>query len=139
VRAAPGPLPAAREDRLDRDISGTKFRGLRNRSGPIPEWFSDPSAVANLREQLAPPLHMRGIALVFTGLPGDKTTIAHGLIQRLAGLMPTRCIAFQDGDVVRTHVPKVARIGWVAARQARLSVARRRVGRRLAGRARRAT
>jgi len=112
-------------------ISGTKFRGMMNRGDPIPEWFSDPDVIAILRE-LMPPLHKRGFALFFTGLSGGgKTTIAHGLIQRLAGLMPTRRITFLDGDVVRTHLSKglgfsiadrnanVARIGWVAAEAVR--------------------
>lgn len=119
------------KDEVKLSISGTKFRGMMNRGEPIPEWFSDPDVIIILRE-LMPPLYKRGFALFFTGLSGGgKTTIAHGLIQRLAGLMPTRRITFLDGDVVRTHLSKglgfsindrntnVARIGWVAAEAVR--------------------
>lgn len=82
--------------------------------------------------EVSPPLHQRGFALLFTGLSGGgKTTIAHGLIQRLSGLLPTRRLTFLDGDVVRTHLSRglgfslsdraanVERIGWVAAEAAR--------------------
>lgn len=112
-------------------ISGTKFRGMMARGDPIPDWYSDPDVIAILRH-ISPPLHKRGFGLLFTGLSGGgKTTIAHGLIQRLGGLVPTRAITFLDGDVVRTHLSRglgfsladrnanVERIGWVAGEAVR--------------------
>jgi sulfate adenylyltransferase len=112
-------------------ISGTQFRGLMNAGKDVPAWYSDPGVISILRD-LMPPTHKRGFALFFTGLSGGgKTTISHGLITRLASLLPTRKITVLDGDVVRTHLSRglgfsiqdrnanVERIGYVAAEAVR--------------------
>lgn len=106
-------------------ISGTELRRRLNAGEEIPEWFSFPDVVAELRRSY-PPKREQGFTVFFTGLSGSgKSTIAHALQARL--LEETgRPVTLLDGDIVRTHLSKglgfskedrstnVQRIGFVA-------------------------
>lgn len=82
-------------------ISGTEVRSLLQNGDDIPDWFSYPSVVEELRKAY-PPNHQRGFTLFFTGLSGaGKSTIANALIQRLHELCSGRAISLLDGDLVR--------------------------------------
>lgn len=83
------------------NISGTEVRRRLQTGEVIPEWFSFPEVVAELRRAY-PPNHQRGFTLFFTGLSGaGKSTIANALIQRLNELCPNRTVSLLDGDLVR--------------------------------------
>ena len=108
-------------------ISGTEQRRRLVEQLPIPEWFSYPDIVDELRKEY-PPGKKRGCCLYLVGLSGaGKTTIAQGLIQHLRSLDLNKKITMLDGDVVRQHLSKglgfsredrsvnVQRIGYVAS------------------------
>ncbi len=99
--------------RLDRDLE-------------IPEWFSFPEVVAEVRSAY-PPLSQRGLTLFFTGLSGSgKSTIANAVLAKLLEI-GGRQVSLLDGDVVRTHLSSelgfskehrninIRRIGYVAS------------------------
>jgi len=107
------------------DISGTQVRDDYLAKGiPLPPWFSRP-AVAAILGETSPPKSKQGLTIWFTGLSGSgKSTIAHGLVERLAEY--GRNVAFLDGDEIRTHLSKglgfskedrdtnINRVGYVA-------------------------
>lgn len=107
------------------DISGTQVRDDYLAKGiPLPAWFSRP-AVAAILGETSPPKNKQGLTIWFTGLSGSgKSTIAHGLVERLAEY--GRNVAFLDGDEIRTHLSKglgfskedrdtnINRVGYVA-------------------------
>ena len=107
------------------DISGTQVRDDYLAKGlPLPEWFSRP-AVAAILNETSPPRFRQGLTIWFTGLSGSgKSTVAHGLIERLAEY--GRNVSFLDGDEIRTHLSKglgfskedrdanINRVGYVA-------------------------
>lgn len=108
-------------------ISGTQFRAMLRDGMNIPEWFSYPEVVAELRK-VYPPKAQQGFTLFFTGLSGaGKSTIANALIQRLHECCPGRAITLLDGDIVRHHLSSelgfskehrdlnIRRIGYVAS------------------------
>ena len=107
-------------------ISGTELRRRLDNGLEIPEWFSYPEVVEELREA-KPPLNERGFSIFFTGLSGaGKSTLAKGLMVKLLedGRRP---VTLLDGDVVRTHLSSelgfskehrsinIQRIGYVAS------------------------
>ncbi len=107
-------------------ISGTELRRRLDKGLEIPEWFSYPEVVQELRFS-QPPLNERGFTVFFTGLSGSgKSTIANGLMVKLMedGRRP---VTLLDGDVVRTHLSSelgfskehrslnIRRIGYVAS------------------------
>jgi len=82
------------------NLSGTEFRNLLYQGKRVPEWFSFPEVIHELRKK-HPPKHKAGLTMFFTGLSGSgKTTLANILNQRL---METedRVITMLDGDIVR--------------------------------------
>ncbi|OGT46088.1 MAG: adenylyltransferase [Gammaproteobacteria bacterium RIFCSPHIGHO2_12_FULL_38_11] len=82
-------------------ISGTEVRKRLQNGLDIPDWFSFPEVVSELRKSF-PPNHERGFTLFFTGLSGaGKSTIAKALVQRLHEFCPYRAISLLDGDLVR--------------------------------------
>jgi sulfate adenylyltransferase len=107
------------------DISGTQVRDNYLAKGiPLPEWFSRP-AVAEILGETNPPKFHQGLTIWFTGLSGSgKSTVAHGLIERLAEY--GRNVSLLDGDEIRTHLSKglgfskedrdanINRVGYVA-------------------------
>ena len=107
-------------------ISGTQLRKLLNEGAEIPEWFSFPEVVTELRK-VYPPRHMQGYAIFFTGLSGSgKSTLAKALALKLSELQE-RPVTLLDGDVIRNHLTSelgfsrehralnVRRVGYVAS------------------------
>jgi len=108
------------------DISGTELRRRLQEGADIPEWFSFPEVVAELR-RTHPPRHRQGFTVFFTGLSGSgKSTVANALMVKLME-MGGRPVTLLDGDVVRKHLSSelgfskehrdlnIQRIGYVAS------------------------
>ena len=106
-------------------ISGTELRRRLNKDLKIPEWFSFPEVIAELKKT-KPPLHKHGFAVFFTGLSGSgKSTIANALINMLLEI-GDRSVTLLDGDIVRKRLSSelgfsknhrdinIRRIGFVA-------------------------
>ena len=116
---------ASDEDKV-LSISGTEFRRRLQEGLEIPDWFSYPNVVAELRKSY-PPRHKQGFTVFFTGLSGSgKSTIANALLVKMleAG---GRNVTLLDGDHVRQHLSSelgfskehrdlnIQRIGYVAS------------------------
>jgi sulfate adenylyltransferase len=108
------------------DISGTELRRRLREGLDIPEWFSFPEVVAELRKT-SPARSKQGFTVFFTGLSGSgKSTIANALMVKLME-MGGRPVTLLDGDVVRKHLSSelgfskehrdinIRRIGYVAS------------------------
>ncbi|WP_340297538.1 MULTISPECIES: bifunctional sulfate adenylyltransferase/adenylylsulfate kinase [unclassified Roseobacter] len=108
------------------DISGTELRRRLREGLEIPEWFSFPEVVKELR-RTSPPRSKQGFTVFFTGLSGSgKSTIANALMVKLME-MGGRPVTLLDGDVVRKHLSSelgfskehrdinIRRIGYVAS------------------------
>jgi sulfate adenylyltransferase len=108
------------------DISGTELRRRLREGLEIPDWFSFPEVVAELR-RTSPPRSKQGFTVFFTGLSGSgKSTIANALMIKLME-MGGRPVTLLDGDVVRKHLSSelgfskehrdinIRRIGYVAS------------------------
>ncbi len=108
------------------DISGTELRRRLQEGADIPEWFSFPAVVAELR-RTHPPRHKQGFTVFFTGLSGSgKSTVANALMVKLMEL-GGRPVTLLDGDLVRKHLSSelgfskehrdlnIQRIGYVAS------------------------
>ncbi len=108
------------------DISGTELRRRLREGLEIPDWFSFPEVVAELR-RTSPPRAQQGFTVFFTGLSGSgKSTIANALMVKLME-MGGRPVTLLDGDVVRKHLSSelgfskehrdinIKRIGYVAS------------------------
>ena len=113
-----------------KNISGTQFRSMLRSGAEIPEWFSFPEVVTELRKSVERE-ERRGFVLFFTGLSGaGKSTIASIVAARITEQYK-RPVTLLDGDVVRNHLSKglgfskadrdanIERIGFVAAEIAR--------------------
>jgi len=107
-------------------LSGTELRQLLTKGESIPEWFSFPNVVRELR-RTHPPRSRQGFTVFFTGLSGaGKSTIANILLVRLLA-DGGRPVTLLDGDLVRQHLTSelgfskahrdlnVQRIGFVAS------------------------
>lgn len=69
----------------------------------IPEWFSFPEVVTELRKAY-PPRSMQGFTVFFTGFSGSgKSTIANALMVKLMEI-GGRPVTLLDGDVVRKNL-----------------------------------
>ena len=108
------------------NISGTELRQRLADGREIPEWFTFPEVVTELR-RTHPPRHRQGFTLFFTGLSGaGKSTIANVLLVKLLEL-GGRPVTLLDGDIVRKHLSSelgfskehrdinIRRIGYVAS------------------------
>jgi len=108
------------------DISGTELRRRLAEGLEIPEWFSFPDVVTELR-RTRPPRAAQGFTVFFTGFSGSgKSTIANALMVKLME-MGGRPVTLLDGDVVRKHLSSelgfskehrdinIKRIGYVAS------------------------
>lgn len=107
-------------------ISGTELRNSLLNERKIPDWFSFPEIMDELRQSY-PPKHKHGFTLFFTGLSGaGKTTLAQALMAKLMS-EGKRNITLLDGDVIRRILANelgftkadrdlnIRRIGFVAA------------------------
>lgn len=107
-------------------LSGTELRRRLAEGLDIPDWFSFPDVVAQLRKSY-PPRAEQGFCLFFTGLSGSgKSTIANAVQTKLME-MGGRPVTLLDGDIVRKNLSSelgfskehrdlnVRRIGFVAS------------------------
>lgn len=108
------------------NISGTEFRRRLNEGLDIPEWFSFPKVVEELRKT-HPARHKQGFTIFFTGLSGSgKSAVARALLSKLLE-NGSRRVTLLDGDLVRKNLSSelgfskehrdinIQRIGYVAA------------------------
>jgi sulfate adenylyltransferase len=108
------------------DISGTELRRRLQEGLEIPDWFSFPAVVEELR-RTKPPRAQQGFTVFFTGFSGSgKSTIANALMVKLME-MGGRPVTLLDGDLVRKHLSSelgfskehrdlnIRRIGYVAS------------------------
>ncbi len=107
-------------------LSGTQLRRRLADGREIPDWFTFPEVVEELRKT-HPPRANRGFTIFFTGLSGSgKSTIARALLVKFLE-MGGRPVTLLDGDIVRKNLSSelgfskehrdinVARIGFVAS------------------------
>ena len=108
------------------NISGTELRRRLAEGLDIPEWFSFPAVVEELRRS-RPPRDKQGFTVLFTGFSGSgKSTIANALMVKLME-MGGRPVTLLDGDIVRKNLSSelgfskehrdlnIRRIGYVAS------------------------
>ena len=108
------------------DISGTELRRRLREGLEIPEWFSFPEVVGELRRRY-PPRSRQGFTVFFTGFSGSgKSTIANALMTKLMEI-GDRPVTLLDGDIVRKNLSSelgfskehrdlnIRRIGYVAS------------------------
>ena len=107
-------------------ITGTEFRRRLQEGADIPDWFSFPKVIAELRDSY-PPRYEQGYTVFFTGLSGSgKSTIANALLVKLLEHGGRR-VTLLDGDIVRKNLSSelgfskehrdlnILRIGYVAS------------------------
>ena len=107
-------------------FSEAELRERIARNADIPDWFSYPEVITELK-RVCPPRSRQGFTLFFTGLSGaGKSTLAKIIYAKLveAGGRP---VTLLDGDIVRQHLSSelgfskehrninVNRIGFVAS------------------------
>ena len=120
------PIDEKADDDTVLNISGTELRRRLQEGLEIPEWFSFPDVVEELR-RTHPPRHKQGFTVFFTGLSGSgKSTIANALMVKLME-MGGRPVSLLDGDIVRKNLSSelgfskehrdlnIRRIGYVAS------------------------
>jgi sulfate adenylyltransferase len=120
------PIDEVPENSTVLDISGTELRRRLREGLEIPDWFSFPEVVTELR-RTSPPRAKQGFTVFFTGFSGSgKSTIANALMVKLME-MGGRPVTLLDGDVVRKHLSSelgfskehrdinIKRIGYVAS------------------------
>ena len=108
------------------NLSGTELRRRLSEGLEIPEWFSFPEVVSELRKT-RPPRSQQGFTVLFTGFSGSgKSTIANALMVKLME-MGGRPVTLLDGDIVRKNLSSelgfskqhrdlnIRRIGYVAS------------------------
>lgn len=119
-------------DKVDKEkfnvmrISGTQQREMLNNGDDIPEWFSFPDIIKELKNNYKN-TYNQGFCLYLVGLSGSgKTTISNHIISKLKELT-NRKITYLDGDIVRRNLSKglgfskedrttnVRRIGFVCS------------------------
>jgi sulfate adenylyltransferase len=108
------------------NISGTELRRRLSEGMDIPEWFSFPAVVEELRKS-KPARSTQGFTVFFTGFSGSgKSTVANALMvnpMEIGG----RPVTLLDGDIVRKNLSSelgfskehrdlnIRRIGYVAS------------------------
>jgi sulfate adenylyltransferase len=120
------PVDEVDESMLVREITSAEI-GRRLEFGlEIPEWFSFPEVVEELRKA-HPPRHKQGFTIFLTGLSGaGKSTLAKVLYVKFLE-MRDRPVTLLDGDIVRRYLSSelgftrdhrelnITRIGFVAS------------------------
>ncbi|MAT88727.1 MAG: adenylyltransferase [Aestuariivita sp.] len=125
-RARYEPIDQIEEDVAVLDISQKELHHRLLEGLEIPEWFSFPEVMAELRKA-HPPRYKQGFTVLFTGLSGSgKSTIANALMIKLME-MGGRPVTLLDGDIVRKNLSSelgfgkkhrdlnIRRIGYVAS------------------------
>lgn len=94
------PIDKIKSDETALSISGTQLREKILNEQPIPDWFSFPEVIQELRDSYSP-RHKQGFTLFFTGLSGaGKSTIARALMYKLKN-HDHRKTSIIDGDITR--------------------------------------
>lgn len=106
-------------------ISGTEFKKMIMNDLDIPEWFSFPEIIKEIKHSVERQ-RKDGLTIFFTGLPSSgKSTIAQMLYYRLLEIQ-NKNVTLLDGDIIRQNLSKglgfskedrdtnIARIGFVA-------------------------
>lgn len=109
-----------------KNISSSELRRCLEFDIEIPEWFSFPQVVTELKKT-HPPRHKQGFTLFMSGLSGaGKSTLARVLYVKFMELRD-RPVTLLDGDIVRSNLSRelnfsrehreinVQRIGFVAS------------------------
>ncbi|MFW5722614.1 MAG: bifunctional sulfate adenylyltransferase/adenylylsulfate kinase [Desulfohalobiaceae bacterium] len=109
-----------------REISSAELKRRLEHGLDIPEWFSFPEVVAELRKA-HPPRHRQGFTVFISGLSGaGKSTLAKVLYMKFLE-MRERPVTLLDGDIVRKYLSSelgfsrehrelnITRIGFVAS------------------------
>lgn len=122
----------AEEDKVPKNvmignISGTQQREMLKEGTDIPDWFSWPDIIEELRKEFKLQ-NKKGICIYLVGLSGSgKSTIANFLMNKLRETETERKITLLDADIIRLHLSKglgfskedrstnVRRIGYVAS------------------------
>ncbi|MFZ0493206.1 MAG: bifunctional sulfate adenylyltransferase/adenylylsulfate kinase [Acidimicrobiia bacterium] len=125
-RDAYAPIDEVPEGTRTLSISGTELRERLAEGREIPDWFTYPEVVEELR-RTHPPRSKQGFTVFFTGLSGSgKSTIANALLVKLSEI-GGRPITILDGDLVRKNLSSelgfskehrdinIRRIGFVAS------------------------
>jgi sulfate adenylyltransferase len=120
------PLDEVKTNQTVLQVSGTEFRRYLSEGSTIPEWFSYPEVIDELRKT-HPAKNKRGCTVFFTGLSGaGKSTLANALMVKLLEIGGRR-VSILDGDLVRQHLSSelgfskehrdlnILRIGYVAS------------------------
>ncbi len=120
------PVDEVSESKTLMEVSGTELKKRLDLDQEIPDWFSYPDVLKELKKS-RPPLKGRGFTVFFTGLSGSgKSTLANGLLIKLLEI-GNRPVTLLDGDIIRTHLSSelgfskehrsinVKRIGFVAS------------------------
>lgn len=119
------PINQVNDNETTLSVSGTEFRHYLQEGLAVPDWFTYPEIIAELRKTY-PPKAERGFTVFFTGLSAaGKSTIANALKATLMEL-GGRPITLLDGDIVRKNLSSelgfsrkdrdinIRRIGFVA-------------------------
>ena len=120
------PIDELNDNQKTLSISGTELRRRLYEGADVPDWFSFPEVLKELRKTL-PPLSKRGFTIFFTGLSGSgKSTLANAVVSKLME-MGGRPVTLLDGDIVRKNLSSelgfskehrdlnIRRIGYVAS------------------------
>jgi len=120
------PVDEVEEGKTILAISGTELRRLLRGGGEIPEWFSYPELIEELRK-IYPPKEQQGVTLFFTGLSGaGKSSILEAVASKLMERQH-RNVTVLDADIVRNLISKglgfskqdrslnVQRVGFIAS------------------------
>lgn len=106
--------------------STSELRGRLAEGREVPEWFTYPEVVTELKRSY-PPRSRQGFTVFLTGFSGSgKSTVANALLAKLLE-GDTRRVTLLDGDIVRKHLSSelgfskehrdlnIQRIGFVAS------------------------
>ncbi|MFW6324820.1 MAG: bifunctional sulfate adenylyltransferase/adenylylsulfate kinase, partial [Desulfovibrionales bacterium] len=120
------PVDEISENMLVKEISSAEIKRRLEFGLDIPEWFSFPEVVEELRKS-HPPRHKQGFTLFVTGLSGaGKSTLAKVLHMKFLERRE-RPVTLLDGDIVRKYLSSelgfsrdhrelnITRIGFVAS------------------------
>jgi sulfate adenylyltransferase len=121
------PVERIEREQLESDsISAVELRSMLLQDQEVPDWFSYPEVLEELR-RVYPPRSRQGITLFFTGLSGSgKSTLASIIYAKLVE-SGGRPVSLLDGDIVRQNLSSelgfskahrdlnIRRIGFVAS------------------------
>lgn len=107
-------------------ISDEDLRNRLNRGLEVPDWYSYPEVIKEVRKVVKSPVE-QGLTVFFTGLSGSgKSSIANALLVKLMEI-GGRSVTLLDGDIVRQNLSSelgfsrqhrdinIRRIGYVAS------------------------